>query len=75
STAATFACGSATLDFTPGLCDHFAGGLQKIFRQAEQTGRRTRTTARNRPTRDTSTRSTSTRSTSTQTLQNRTNPN
>ncbi|MGB3672249.1 MAG: hypothetical protein WA984_19195 [Phormidesmis sp.] len=35
-TAATFACGSATLDFTPGLCDRFASGLQKVFSQVER---------------------------------------
>jgi len=29
--AANFACGSATLDFTPRLCDRFSTGIQKIF--------------------------------------------
>ncbi|MEO1621717.1 MAG: hypothetical protein AAFU53_11885 [Cyanobacteria bacterium J06632_3] len=31
STAADFACASATLDVNPRLCDRFATGLQKIF--------------------------------------------
>ncbi|MEL6855635.1 MAG: hypothetical protein AAFO83_11075 [Cyanobacteria bacterium J06607_13] len=53
STAATFACGSATLDFTPGLCDRFANGLQKIFRRVERSGRQSR-----RPMRNTATPST-----------------
>ncbi|MEO0648204.1 MAG: hypothetical protein AAFZ17_18985 [Cyanobacteria bacterium J06650_10] len=34
--AATFACGSATLDFTPGLCTRFASGMQKIFNRIGQ---------------------------------------
>jgi len=39
-TAATFACGSATLDFTPGLCDRFATGMVKIFNRVERSGGR-----------------------------------
>jgi len=40
-TAATFACGSATLDFTPGLCDRFANGMVKIFNRVERSEGRT----------------------------------
>ncbi len=38
--AATFACGSATLDFTPGLCDRFASGIQKVFSRVERSAAR-----------------------------------
>lgn len=40
STAATFACGSATLDVTPGLCDRFASGIQKIFTRINRSNAR-----------------------------------
>ena len=40
SSAATFACGSATLDFTPGVCNRFASGVQKIFTRVESSGTR-----------------------------------
>ncbi len=40
--AATFACGSATLDITPGLCDRFSSGLQKIFIQINRSSGSTR---------------------------------
>ena len=36
--AATFACGSATLDVTPRLCDRFTNGLQKIFNRVQRSG-------------------------------------
>ncbi|MGD1867285.1 MAG: hypothetical protein ACFB0D_22270 [Phormidesmis sp.] len=40
-TAATFACGSATLDVTPGLCSRFASGMQKIFTRVNRSNTRT----------------------------------
>ncbi len=40
--AATFACGSATLDFTPSLCNRFASGIQKVFTQVERSNARSR---------------------------------
>lgn len=46
--AATFACGSATLDFTPGLCDRFASGVQKIFSRAARTDSENATRSRGR---------------------------
>ncbi|MEL6491997.1 MAG: hypothetical protein AAFQ95_18735 [Cyanobacteria bacterium J06621_3] len=35
-TAANFACGSATLETTPRMCDRFADGLGKIFRRVNR---------------------------------------
>ncbi|MEL6879127.1 MAG: hypothetical protein AAFP09_01280 [Cyanobacteria bacterium J06607_10] len=48
--AATFACGSATLDVTPRLCDRFTSGLQKIFNRVQRSSRRSsnRFNSRNR---------------------------
>lgn len=38
--AATFACGSATLETTPRMCDRFANGMTKIFGRVERSGER-----------------------------------
>lgn len=47
--AATFACGSATLDVTPRLCDRFTNGLQKIFNRVQRSGRRSNNSSDNNP--------------------------
>ncbi|MGD1897004.1 MAG: hypothetical protein ACFB16_08635 [Phormidesmis sp.] len=52
SSAATFACGSATLDFTPRLCSRFASGMQKIFSRIERSERSSATRPTARPTGD-----------------------
>ena len=50
STAADFACASATLDVNPRLCDRFATGLQKIFTRINRSNARsTRTRALSLP--------------------------
>ena len=38
-TAANFACGSATLETTPRMCDRFSEGLSKIFRRVNRPAR------------------------------------
>jgi len=39
-TAATFACGSATLEVSPRMCDRFASGMQKIFTRINRSNAR-----------------------------------